>query len=176
MAVPDVISVGLSLDAWGPLPRWISMVHLPVSSHRIIGLPPVRTRSAFPRHPAQRLQYRALISGLQSFLYVQASSFARHPGRSYRYDSIVGNCDFYIRAYHGLLPPRAPDMLTVRTGQLTVEDFHLIKSTALSAAPITVWLSGSGGDRETSLVNPLLTLHFAPAFPSGEAAVRCSRC
>src|ERR1700675_1461166 len=27
---------------------------------------------------------------------------------------------FSVRASHGLLPPRAPDMLTVRIGQLTV--------------------------------------------------------
>ena len=69
----------------GPLPRWVSMVHLPVSSHRIIGLPPVEKGSASPQHPAQRLQYGRIISGLQSFLYVQASDFACHPGRSYRY-------------------------------------------------------------------------------------------
>ncbi|RMH33545.1 MAG: hypothetical protein D6694_15495, partial [Gammaproteobacteria bacterium] len=38
-----------------------------------------------------------------------------------------------------------------------------------------VWLSGSGGDCTTTTANPLLTLHFAPAFASGEAAVRCNR-
>ena len=31
-----------------------------------------------------------------------------------------GICGFYIRTPHGSLPPRAPDMLTVRFGQLTV--------------------------------------------------------
>ena len=43
-----------------PLPRWVSMVLLPVSSHRNIGLLPVQTRSAFPQCPIQQLQYGAL--------------------------------------------------------------------------------------------------------------------
>jgi len=38
-----------------------------------------------------------------------------------------------------------------------------------------VWLSGSGGDSTTITANPLLPLQIAPAFVSGEAAVRCSR-
>jgi hypothetical protein len=50
--------------------------------------------------------------------------------------------DFYLRTYHGLLPPRVPDILTVRTGQLTVGDFHPIKSAALSAVPITPRVMG----------------------------------
>jgi hypothetical protein len=45
---------------------------------------------------------------------------------------------FYFRTYHGLLPPRVPDILAVRTGQLTAGDFHPIKSAALSAVPITL--------------------------------------
>ncbi len=34
--------------------------------------------------------------------------------------SVSGRCDFYVRAYHGSLPPRAADRLTVQIGQLTV--------------------------------------------------------
>jgi len=45
--------------------------------------------------------------------------------------------DFYIRSYYSLLPPSVPDMLAVRTGQLTARDSHPIKSTALSADPLT---------------------------------------
>jgi hypothetical protein len=41
-------------------------------------------------------------------------------------------------------------------------------------ATANVWLSGSGGDCKTTTANPLLTLQIAPAFASGEAAVRCS--
>jgi hypothetical protein len=44
---------------------------------------------------------------------------------------------FYVRASRGSLPPHAPDMLAVRIGQLTAEDFHLIRCAALSAAPRT---------------------------------------
>ena len=46
-----------------------------------------------------------------------------------------GSRGFSIRAPHGSLPPRAPDMLAVRIGQLTAEDFHLLRFAALSAAP-----------------------------------------
>ena len=48
-----------------------------------------------------------------------------------------GSRGFSIRASHSSLPPCVPDMLVVRTGQLTTEDFHLIRFAALSAAPIT---------------------------------------
>ena len=61
-----------------------------------------------------------MISRLQSFTDVQARKSARHPGCSYRSAYTLGSRGFYVRAYHGSLPPRAPDMLTVRFGQLTV--------------------------------------------------------
>ena len=42
---------------------------------------------------------RTVISGLQSFLNVQASKFACHPGCSYRWRfRVQGSCDFYFRA------------------------------------------------------------------------------
>ena len=50
MALPDVISVGPSLDAWPPTPVG-PMVLLPVSSHGNIGLPPAMTRSASHNDP-----------------------------------------------------------------------------------------------------------------------------
>jgi len=60
---------------------------------------------------------RSGFSGLQSFANVQASRFARHPGRSYRIEDYAcqGSRGFYFHAYLGLLPPRAVDMLAVRT-------------------------------------------------------------
>jgi hypothetical protein len=61
-----------------------------------------------------------LFSRLQSFTDVQARRFARHPDCSYRSAYTLGSRGFYIRAYHGSLPSRAPDMLTVRFGRLTV--------------------------------------------------------
>ena len=50
---------------------------------------------------------------------------------------MLSSGDFYFRTYHGSLPPRVPDILAVRTGQLTAGDLHPIKSAALSAVPIT---------------------------------------
>ena len=65
-----------------------------------------------------------LLTRLQSFRYVQAPRFAHHPGRSYRSSTPVelGSRDFYFRAPHGSLPPRVPDILAVRIGQLTTGD------------------------------------------------------
>lgn len=63
---------------------------------------------------------RTVLSGLQSFLYVQASKFACHPGRSYRWCfRNQGSCDFYFRAPCVSLPSCTSDMLAVRIGQLT---------------------------------------------------------
>src|SRR5262249_52747952 len=51
-----------------------------------------------------------------------------------------GSRGFYVRAYRALLPPHAPDMLTVRTRQLTVRDFHPVRLSALSATPFPATL------------------------------------
>jgi hypothetical protein len=79
-----------------------------------------------------------LLTRLQSFRYVQAPRFAHHPGRSYRSSTPaeLGSRDFYFRAPHGSLPPRVPDILVVRIGQLTTGDLHPIRLAALSAAPV----------------------------------------
>ena len=50
------------------------------------GLPPPLTGSAFSQPTRAATSARHFFSGLQTFLYVQASKFARHPGRSNRYD------------------------------------------------------------------------------------------
>ncbi len=85
------------------------------------GHPPVITRLAPYKTPHNDFS-ADLFSRLQSFSNVQAPGFARHPDRSYRciLTHTQGSCDFYFRAEHELLPSRASDMLTVRTGQLTV--------------------------------------------------------
>ncbi len=38
-----------------------------------------------------------------------------------------GSRDFYVRPYHGLLPPRAADMLTAQTEQLAVRGLSPLK-------------------------------------------------
>jgi len=117
----------------GPLPRWVPMVLSPVSSHGIIGLLQPFSRSAFPLPSRKATSREAPFSGLQSFRYVQTPAFARHPGRSY--PLLLGSCDFYIRASHDSLPHHAPDILNVRTGQLTLWGLSPHKIVALPAAP-----------------------------------------
>jgi len=133
--LPDVISAYLSLRAWTPTPA-ARGVHLPVSSS---------TTSAFPSFgpgrrsakPVQRFQYGALfeatVISLCSGPQVCSPPRSLLPIRCPPY----GSRDFSIRASRGLLPSHAPDMLAVRIGQLTAEDFHLIRYAALSAAPRT---------------------------------------
>ena len=85
--------------------------------------------------PRTTTSVRTVLSGLQSFLNVQASKFACHPGRSYRWRfRVQGSCDFYFRAPCESLPSRTSDMLAVRIGQLTAGDLHPIRFATLSAA------------------------------------------
>lgn len=128
-----VLSPQIFPQVSGPLPRWVSMVLLPVSSHGILGLLQPFTGSTFPLRSRKATSHGTPFSGLQSFRYVQTPTFARHPGRSYPH--FLGSCDFSIRASHDSLPHHAPDMLNVRIGQLTFGDFHPIRSAALPAAP-----------------------------------------
>ncbi len=96
-----------------------------------IGLPDVRTRSSASQYPYSDFRM-GLFSRLQSFTDVQARRFARHPDCSYRSAYTLGSRGFYVRAYHGSLPPRAPDMLTVRFGQLTVRGLSPLKIRSLA--------------------------------------------
>src|SRR6185369_17264468 len=115
-----------------------SVVLLPVSSHQASAFPPL-AQGRLLSFSREAISTRGTFSGLQSFLYVQASIFACHPGRSYRYDlSSYGSRDFYFRAPQGSLPHLASDMLAVRIGQLTAGDFHPIRFAALSAASTKV--------------------------------------
>ena len=135
--LPDVISADLSLRARTPTPA-APAVHSPVSSHRTSAFPalgPGRRLASIPRSDFKR----GLVYGAAAFVSLQARRFACHPGRPYRSSSFLrklGSRGVSIRASHGSLPPRASDMLAVRTGQLTAGDFHPIGSAALSAAPL----------------------------------------
>ena len=55
------------------------------------------------------------------------SGCARHPDCSYRSASTLSSRGFYVRAYHGSLPPRAPDRFTVRFGQLEDQGTSTLK-------------------------------------------------
>jgi len=132
--LPDVISAHPSRRAWTPTPA-ARGVHSPVASPTTSAFPPLG-QGRRPQDPCSDFSTVA-ISGLQSFLTVQARRFARHPGRSYRCARPQGSRDFYVRASRGSFPPHAPDMLAVRIGQLTAGDSHPIRCAALSAAPLT---------------------------------------
>ena len=109
------------------------------------GFPGMRTRSA-PDDAHTATSVWNVISGLQSFAYVQAHQFARHPDCSYRSAFAPGSRGFYIRAYHGSLPPRAADMLTVRFGQLTVRGFSPLKIRSLVGCSSHATLAQTGFD------------------------------
>jgi hypothetical protein len=134
MAFPDVISASPSLGAWtltpvGPYGAYARFFP------QNIGLPRITSGSAPTLNPYSDFS-TGLFTRLQSFRYVQAPRFAHHPGRSYRSPQELGSRDFYFRAPHGSLPPRVPDILAVRIGQLTTGDLHPIRLAALSAAPV----------------------------------------
>jgi hypothetical protein len=77
-----------------------------------------------PHLPVQRLQYGSFARLQFRRRRIQAPRFAHHPGRSHRSSTRaeLGSRDFYFRAPHGSLPPRVPDILVVRIGQLTTGD------------------------------------------------------
>ena len=149
--LPDVVSAHLSLRAWTPTPA-ARGVPLPVSSS---------TTSAFPafgpgRRSAtsvQRLQYGAFFEAavIHSCSGPQVCSPPRSllPLRSHPY----GSRGFSVRASRGSFPPHASDMLAVRIGPLTAEDFHLIRCAALSAAPQTCCVSLTSSQQNTVCVS-----------------------
>ena len=97
----------------GPLPRLSQWCHYPFLPTE---LRPSRNGYTVGSAANTRTttSVRTVISGLQSFLNVQASKFACHPGRSYRWRfRVQGSCDFYFRAPCVSLPSRTSDMLAV---------------------------------------------------------------
>ena len=121
----------------GPLPRLLLWCTYPCLPTRLRPSPP-EDRVGASRIFRAATSARPRIAGLQSCTHVHARRFACHSGRSYhRIPSTLGSHGVSIRASHGSLPPRAPDMLAVRIGPWTAEDFHLLRCAALSAAPLT---------------------------------------
>jgi hypothetical protein len=137
--LPDVLSAPLSRRAWPPTPA-ARVVHGPVASHTTSAFPPFGPgrRSTMS---VQRLPYGALCEAAVS--RACAGPPVCSPPRSLLplRRTPHGRRGLYVRASRGSLPPYAPDRLAVRIGQLTAEDFHLIRCAALSAAPRTLRLS-----------------------------------
>ena len=82
MVLPNIISAIL-VKSLGPIPRHVSWMHLPTSSPRT----PASHDEKAVRHVGVSLQCntnRGVVSRLQSFVYLQASSLARPPGCTYR--------------------------------------------------------------------------------------------
>ena len=84
--LPDVTLANLSLDASSPTPA-APKVLAPVSSLWTSAFPKLATGRRLAMFRAAT-SARGSISGLQTFLYVKASSFAGHSGRSHH----CGSC------------------------------------------------------------------------------------
>jgi hypothetical protein len=138
--LPDVISESLSLDAGSRTPA-VHPCALTCFFHDVIGLPQTGMgrlpayvpRITTSREPILEVADIPLCSGLQ----------VCSPPRSFLPLRILpqGSRGFYIRAYRALLPPHAPDMLTVRTqvidgtGTCTLPDFQPCRLLTLPHRP-----------------------------------------
>ncbi len=134
MALPDVISASPSLDDWTctAAARWVLV---PVSSPATSAFPATSERVGTNKIPLSNFRADVYFAAVV-ISYVQSSRFACPPDCSHRHGSTPrGGQGVYVRAEHVSLPSHASDMLAVRTRQLTAEDLHLIRLTALSAAP-----------------------------------------
>ena len=112
-------SLRLCPGVLGPLPRRLVRGPCPFLPSRPRPSPRA-DRVGAPPCTVQRLPYGALCRGWQLCADVQARRCACHPDRSYRYSVSRLEPYFYVRASRGLLPPHAPDMLTVCIGPWTV--------------------------------------------------------
>ena len=126
--LPDVISENLSLDAGSRTPA-VHRVLSPVSS---------TMSSAFPKERMGRLpacfvprittSRRSVFRGCRYSLMFRPPSLLSPQIVPTAAILLQGSRGFYVRAYRALLPPHAPDMLTVRiqvidgTGTFTLSD------------------------------------------------------
>jgi hypothetical protein len=94
------------------------------------GLPDVRTRSA-PYHIHTATSVWARFRGCSHSLMFRPAGLLATPIAPTAALYTLGSRGFYVRAYHGSSPPRAPDMLTVRFGQLTVRGLPPLKIRSL---------------------------------------------
>jgi hypothetical protein len=111
LALPDVSSAVLSPRAWTPTPAAL-VVHSPVSSHKTSAFPALGPGRRLATS-IQRLPYGLVFEA--AIILLCSGPQVSSPPRSLLPQclSALGSRGFYVRAYHGLLPPRAADMLAV---------------------------------------------------------------
>jgi len=130
------LSLRIFLRMHGPLPRQSLRCTCPFlpAEHRPS---PRWDWSATQHYLEQRLQLRTPFRGCShSFMFKPPDLLATQVAPTDTL-KLYGSRDVYFRAPQGSLPSPASDMLAVRIGQLTAEDFHLMRFAALSAAPPT---------------------------------------
>src|SRR5262249_39599973 len=139
--------------------------------HDVIGLPQAKNGSAFRVCPTNNDFSQAVFRGCRYSLMFRPPSLLSPQIVPTAAILPQGSRGFYVRAYRALLPPHAPDMLTVRkqvidgTGTFTLSDsqpcrlltlLHRLSpaSTLLRRDPTSAWTSagrrcllGSAADR-----------------------------
>ena len=125
--LPDAISESLSLDAGSPTPA-VPPCALTCFFHGVIGLPHDTNGSAPASVPRITTSRRDLFRGCRYFVMFRPPSLLAPQIVPTAAILPQGSRGFYVRAYRALLPPHAPDMLTVRrqvidgTGTCTLLD------------------------------------------------------
>ena len=125
--LPDAISESLSLDAGSPTPA-VPPCALTCFFHGVIGLPHDTNGSAPASVPRITTSRRDLFRGCRYFVMFRPPSLLAPQIVPTAAIPPQGSRGFYVRAYRALLPPHAPDMLTVRrqvidgTGTCTLLD------------------------------------------------------
>ena len=125
--LPDAISENLSLDAGSPTPS-VPPCALTCCFHSVIGLPQ-RNMSRLPAFvPRITTSRRPVFRGCRYSVMFRPPSLLSPQIVPTAAILPQGSRGFYVRAYRALLPPHAPDMLTVRvqvidgTGTFTLSD------------------------------------------------------
>ena len=114
-----------------PLPPWEHRPHATVDAFG--------TR----KYPCHATSTGSRISGLQSFVYLQAPTLARPPGRTHRSHRLGGQAVYTTHHPDGY-PFRAVASLRVRHGQLTRLDSHQLDCSLVGCSlPHTAPISGA---------------------------------
>src|SRR5262245_34108358 len=121
MPLPDIISA-ISVEVLGPIPRRVRQVHLPTPS-------PTAAASRHEKHvrhtgePCKTIATGSAITGVQSFVDVQAPTRARLPDRSHRSPQTGRPGRLHHASPEGL-PASGCGSATCLRGHLTRLDFH----------------------------------------------------